>query len=158
MIEDLADFLRATLSTDPTEDIPLSRELELQSLYLAIEARRFPKRLTVEIDVSDEAARALVPSLVTQPLAENVVRHAVAQTRNRVLLRVVGRKVAEQLHLVVYNSRPDGVPRPGGTGVGLTNVAERLNARFGDAALFDASTQADGGYAVSISLPFVAAP
>ncbi len=44
MVENLADFLRASLSLDPREDITLDREIELQSLYLAIEAVRFSDR------------------------------------------------------------------------------------------------------------------
>lgn len=158
MIEDLADFLRATLATDPAADIPLSRELELQSLYLAIERRRFPDRLHVDIDVSDEAARALVPSLITQPLTENVIRHAVAQTPHMVSLRVTGTCVGDRLRLMVSNTAPEGVSRANGTHVGLANVAERLRARYGGDASFDASPQPDGGYAVTITMPFEGRP
>src|SRR6185369_2387288 len=114
-----------------------------------------PDRLTVDIDVSGEASQALVPSLIMQPLTENVIRHAVARTHRTVSFCVVGRRVGEQLHLVVSNTSPDGPPTTGGTSVGLVNIAQRLNARYAGAASFDAGIQADGGYAVSIALPFL---
>jgi hypothetical protein len=157
MIEDLADFLRATLAVAPNEDIPLARELELQALYLAIETKRFPGRLRVEMDVSPESARALVPSLITQPLTENVIRHAVAGSRASVLLSILARREADQLHLTIANSAPDRTAEADGMNVGLTNVAERLRVRFDGACAFSAGLQPDGGFAAEIHLPFVVA-
>ena len=52
----LSTFFRATLSADPTADVPLEEEIKLQRLYLDIEQIRFPDRLTVEVDVPDGAA------------------------------------------------------------------------------------------------------
>ena len=57
MLMNLSTFFRATLSADPTADVPLAEEIKLQRLYLDIEQIRFPDRLTVEIDVPDELAR-----------------------------------------------------------------------------------------------------
>lgn len=157
MIEDLADFLRATLAVDPNEDIPLSRELDLQALYLAIEARRFPDRLRVEMDVTPESARALIPSLITQPLTENVLRHAVAASEERVLLTIIARKVEDELHLTIANSGPNGSSAKPGTRVGLVNVAERLRGRFADRSSFTAGPQPGGGFAAVLRMPFVGA-
>jgi two-component system LytT family sensor kinase len=157
MIEDLADFLRATLAVAPNEDITLSRELELQALYLAIETKRFPGRLRVEMDVSPESARAMVPSLITQPLTENVIRHAVAGSRASVLLSILARRVDDQLHLTIANSSPERGTDAKGMNVGLTNVAERLRVRFDGECSFSAGLQPDGGFAAEIHLPFVAA-
>ena len=49
----LSTFFRATLSADPTADVPLEEEIKLQRLYLDIEQIRFPDRLSVEVDVPD---------------------------------------------------------------------------------------------------------
>jgi LytS/YehU family sensor histidine kinase len=157
MIEDLSDFLRDTLALDPGEDIPLARELELQQRYLAIETRRFPRRLEVRTDVDAEAATALVPSLIIQPLTENVIRHAVATSRERIVLTIEARRFADQLHLTVTNTLSDGGPSPGGTNVGLTNVAERLRERFVGRSVFVAGAKSDGGFAAIIQIPFQAA-
>jgi signal transduction histidine kinase len=157
MVENLADFLRACLSLDPQADIPLDREIELQALYLAIEAVRFADRLEVRIDIPFEARSALVPSLVLQPLIENVVKHAVSTSRTQVTLDISARIEEGRLHVCVRNSAGDG-PGQGarGTGVGLNNVAERLRARFGEDCAFKAGPQPDGGFAVGFAIPWSA--
>ncbi len=155
MVENLADFLRAGLSLDPHEDIPLEKEIELQSLYLSIEELRFPDRLKVEIDVPEDVRSALVPSLVTQPLVENVVRHAVATSLEPILL--VDRRAARRLEAAHHRAqqRADRRPavqqghrrRPGQYG--------RPAARaFAQDCLFLAERQGDGGFLVVIELPW----
>jgi len=155
MVENLADFLRACLSLDPQEDIPLDREIELQALYLAIEAVRFSDRLDVQIDIPDDARRALVPSLVLQPLIENVVKHAVSPSTTPVTLHVSARIEGERLRVCVRNSAGNGNGQGArGTGVGLNNVAERLQARFGEQCAFKAGPQEEGGFAVGFAVPW----
>ena len=154
MIEDLSDFLRDTLALDPSEDIRLERELELQHRYLAIEARRFPRRLEVRVDIEPGTASALVPSLILQPLTENVIRHAVATSRDPILLTIEAHRVAGQLRLIVTNTLSSGGPGAGGTKVGLANVAERLRARFDERCAFAAGPQSAGGFAAEIRIPF----
>jgi two-component system LytT family sensor kinase len=158
MVENLSDFLRATLSLDPQEDIPLEREINLQSLYLEIETLRFSDRLQVEIDLPDEVRGALVPSLITQPLTENAIRHGVARSTHPILLRIAARRAGNRLRISVRNSAPDHKVQDGvGTGIGLTNVAERLRARFGSDCTFSAAPDSEGGYAVEIDMPFLTA-
>jgi len=155
MVENLADFLRAGLSLDPHEDIPLAQEIELQSLYLSIEELRFPDRLKVEIDIPEDARAALVPSLVTQPLVENVVRHAVATSLEPILLCISARREGERLRITVRNGAPvGGGPSARGTGVGLANVGNRLRARFAQDAIFLAERQGDGGFLVVMEIPW----
>ena len=153
MIEDLSDFLRDTLTLDPNEDISLARELELQQRYLAIEMRRFPRRLDVRIDVDPETAKALVPSLIVQPLTENVIRHAVANSRNQILLTIQARRIGDLLQLTISNSLSRHYASVGGTNVGLANVAERLGARFEGRSTFTAGPR-PGGFEAVIHIPF----
>jgi hypothetical protein len=158
MVENLGDFLRASLSLDPQDDIPLERELHLQSLYLDIEMLRFGERLQVAIDAPEETRSALVPSLITQPLAENVVRHAVANSTRPIHFVIEARREGDRLRLTARNSGPDGVSRcTPGTGIGLGNVAARLQARYGFGSSYSAERQADGGFAVVLTMPFIEA-
>ncbi|HWK35735.1 sensor histidine kinase, partial [Sphingomonas sp.] len=156
MVENLSDFLRAGLAIDPNEDIPLTREIELQSLYLAIETERFPDRLTVAIDLPADARRALVPSLIIQPIVENAVRHAVATSTAPVTLHIEARAEAGRLKLCVRDSGGNGAAarsRSSGTGVGLRNVAERLATRYGEDCDFVAGPDPDGGFVTRFAIP-----
>ena len=160
MVENLSDFLRAGLAIDPSEDIPLAKEIELQSTYLAIEAVRFPNRLDVAIDVPNAVRGVLVPSLIVQPLVENAVRHAVAVSTGRVSLTIAAHAEGKRLRIRVRDSGANmgtGGEAPRrvvpGTGVGLANVAERLKTRYGDDCGFAAGRLPDGGFEVTFAIP-----
>src|SRR4051812_18107120 len=75
MLVNLAAFVRATLTSEPSGMIPLGEEIGLQRLYLAIEQVRFEERLKVEIALPDALGEARVPALILQPLVENAIRH-----------------------------------------------------------------------------------
>lgn len=156
MVENLSDFLRAGLALDPNEDIPLSKEIELQSTYLAIEAVRFPNRLVVAIEVPEPVRNVLVPSLIIQPLVENAVRHAVATSTSPVRLTIAAHAEGNRLRVVVRDSGGNGAGKrraTPGTGVGIANVAERLRTRYGEDCDFVAGKTQDGGFRVSFAVP-----
>jgi sensor histidine kinase YesM len=159
MLENLADFLRATLKLDAEKEISLRQELALQSLYLDVEQVRFPNRLRVTTDVPNELLDVLVPSLITQPLIENCVKHSVAQSTEAVRLTIAAREVGGKLELRVGDigcNAPGRAPR--GTGVGLDNVARRLELHFGAEARFEAGAATDGGFEAVITVPIRRTP
>ena len=154
MVENLSDFLRISLELEPHEDIMLAREIDLQGLYLGIETLRFPDRLKVAIDIPDELRRALVPSLITQPLIENAVKYSVARSSNPVTLSVSA--AAKQGKLVIDIADEGGDVRStpsSGTGVGLANVRSRLETRFGGDHDLRTSVTPAGGFVVTIVMP-----
>ena len=68
MVNRLSDFLRYSLDKDPIRKVPLIQEIEVLELYLEIEKVRFEERLTVTWDIDELTNKALVPSLILQPL------------------------------------------------------------------------------------------
>ena len=159
MILKLSTFFRSSLSLDPSADVTLAEEIALQSLYLDIERVRFPKRLKVEIDVPADLENARLPALILQPVVENAIKYGVSPTREKVVLRIVAREAGPgRFTLAVSNNgkTASAKPRggtPHGTGVGLGNVCERLDARFGKAAQCQYGPLEGGGYQVVMTLP-----
>jgi hypothetical protein len=153
MVENLSDFLRAGLALDPAEDLTLERELELQSLYLAIEAIRFADRLQVEMDLPDALRDVRVPSLILQPLVENAVKHGVARSDEPVAVAIVARQEGERLILTVRNGVHGAPCKAGGTGIGLINAVRRLELRYGEECDFHAGLENDHSFVVSFSIP-----
>jgi LytS/YehU family sensor histidine kinase len=137
--------------------VTLAEEIALQRLYLDIEKVRFPRRLKVEIDIPPELESARLPALILQPIVENAIKYAVSPARDKVILRITAREIdPARLHVEISNSStttltPDA--RPDGTGVGLTNVSQRLAARFDGDASCEFGPTADGGYRVAMTLP-----
>lgn len=152
MVENLSDFLRAGLALDPSDDLTLEREFELQSLYLSIEAIRFPDRLRVEMDLPDALREVRVPSLILQPLVENAVKHGVARSDGPVMVAVSAAQAGDRLTLTVRNGVNGAPCKPGGTGIGLINTARRLELRYGGNCDFQGEREGDS-FVVRFSIP-----
>ena len=153
MIQTISRFYRHSLADDPTSDVPLKDEFDLQQLYLDIEAVRFPERLTCVFDLPADLADARVPGMILQPLVENSVKYAVSAVNRAVTITVAAREEFDRLVVTVSDDGP-GVPEhvEHGFGIGLANVRDRLEARFGpDIGL--TSGPVPGGYLTEIRIP-----
>jgi two-component system sensor histidine kinase AlgZ len=156
MCQLLGEFLRESLLVGSAARMPLSREVALVEQYLHIEQVRFGSRLRLDLSVAPETARAWVPPLLLQPLAENAVRHGVATRLDGGTVKVSTRRAGERVVIVVSNPR-DADTRRGGTGFGLDIVRRRLHAVWGDAAALAIESAAES-FQVSITLPFEEQP
>ena len=163
MLLALSTFFRTSLSLNPTADVTLAEEIDLQRLYLDIEMIRFPSRLKVAIDVPPELETVRLPALILQPLVENAIKYGVSPTVDVVTLTIAAAPLGDdQMLLRVTNSGGSGKPKPRGrrdsdriegTGVGLANVCQRLEARFGGKATCDYGPLDNGGFEVRLTLP-----
>jgi two-component system, LytTR family, sensor kinase len=163
MILRLSNFFRTSLSLDPQADVTLAEEIDLQQVYLEIEKVRFPRRLKVVIDIPPELLGVRLPALILQPIVENAIKYGVSASRERVLLTITARSLpGDRIEIAVVNScgAPPRKARdraaPGGTGLGLANVRDRLQARFGGAADCHFGALDDGGFQVVMRLPVTA--
>jgi len=160
MLLALSTFFRSSLSLDPAADISLAQEIDLQRLYLEIEKTRFPDRLQVEIEVPDELQSARLPALILQPIVENAIKYGVSKTRNKVLIRIMAEQVGDgRMAITISNQLVNGKKNElpaathEGTGLGLANVIERLETRFGSKADCRFGPMTGGGYKVTLRMP-----
>jgi two-component system, LytTR family, sensor histidine kinase AlgZ len=130
----LSDFLRKTLGLGERASISWREELELARTYLEVEQVRFGARLQVEMQVDDACADCQVPPLVLQPLIENAIKHGIATMVEGGTVRLEGHVENGNLAVRVENSFDPEAPSPRRHGLGLRNVRNRLETRFGDAA------------------------
>jgi hypothetical protein len=160
MLLALSTFFRTSLSLDPSADVTLAEEIDLQRLYLDIEMARFPDRLTVEIDVPQDLAQARLPALLLQPIVENAIKYGVSKSRKAVVIRIEARRSDSNRMTLEISNRPkhggkDELPAATheGTGLGLLNVRQRLEARWGGRASCRYGRMATGGFKVSLTMP-----
>jgi len=160
MLLALSTFFRTSLSLDPSADVSLAEEIDLQRLYLDIEMARFPDRLTVEIDVPPELEQARLPALLLQPIVENAIKYGVSKSRKAVLIRIEARHLDNHRMVLEISNRlkhggKDELPvaTHEGTGLGLANVCQRLEARWATRASCRFGPMASGGYKVSLTMP-----
>lgn len=153
----LADFLRMTLGLGEKAIVPLCEELELLQRYLAIEKVRFGSRLQIEMQISDHAQSCLVPPLILQPLVENAVVHGIANLPEGGTVRLAAECNGGRLLFTLVNSVDPDAPSPRKGGLGLRNVRQRLETRYGkDAAI--TVTAEEETFRVTLSLPAEIAP
>ncbi|HEY6917473.1 MAG TPA: histidine kinase, partial [Allosphingosinicella sp.] len=154
----LADFLRSSLTADPTAHVPLEDEIATVEAYLEIERVRCGERLRIAITIPDELADAGVPNFILQPLVENAIKYGVAPHRLNVTVTIDCAVEEGRLRLRVEDRIEGAAPtagsraHPPSTGVGLANVGKRLALDYGgDASLF--TERLENGFRAEIRLP-----
>ena len=158
MVTRLSSFLRYSLDNDPMQKITLQQELTALQLYLDIEKVRFEDRLNLELDISDEAAQAMIPSLLLQPLVENAIKYGIARSEEGGTLRIAAKVFAGDLLIQLSDDGPgcnlEQGHIPNGKGVGLRNTRERLAELYGHEHGFRLSKTEPHGLTISIRIPF----
>ena len=158
MVSKLSDFLRYTLNTDPIKKVPLEQELHALKLYLDIERVRFDERLKVNIDVSEQAKQALVPSLILQPIIENAIKYAIAHLSEGGVIDIKAQVFANELLLEVGDNGPGTELENGklvnAQGVGIANTKDRLKTLYENNYSFVLSHNTPSGLKVNLRVPF----
>lgn len=154
-ISDLGDLLRQSLKQQKGFLISLEEELMFIDKYLEIECLRHQDRLTYQREVSNESLVCQVPAFILQPLVENALIHGIAQTEKNGVILVKTHCLNGTLQVEITDNGI-GLPRHFSikeSGIGLSNVVERLRYIYGDQ--FDLNLQAseEGGTRVTLSIP-----
>jgi len=152
----LSDIFRYSLQTNKIL-IPLSDEIKIVKAYLEIERLRLGPRLQTNIQVDRDAEQILIPVLSVQPLVENAIKHGLARCPREGWLRLSATMAKGDLRVVVEDSGSGPAanvsPDPStGTGLGLANVARRLQLCFGPGARLNMD-QGEFGTRVGFSVP-----
>ena len=153
----LSDFLRYTLDNDPMSRVTLGSELGAIDLYLEIEKVRFGDRLVIERTIESPAEKALVPSLILQPLIENAIKYAISPCEDGGTLRISARVQRGMLVMQLSDTGPglgNGKSDHKSSGVGLKNTRERLQQLYGDDQAFTLAPNEPSGLIITINLPF----
>lgn len=157
LVVKLGDLLRMTFKSEGRERIPVADELSLLSLYLEIERVRFPDRLRVTVGADPNAADALIPTLVTQPLAEAVLAHGVSRRVIPASIAVSAHVDDGRLRVSVRDDAPGSDPpleRPAEEPRAFTEVRERVGHLYGGSGALDWTVLSPGGgLAATLAIP-----
>lgn len=157
----LGGLLRASLTHASRPLVTLGEELTFLDDYLAIESARFEDRISVAVRADDDLLGVMVPAFVLQPLVENAIRHGVAPRVSGGHVEVSATSSGDQLRLRVADT---GVGLAHGwdfqrdAGVGLRNIASRLEHLYGRTDAMRITPLDSGGVAVEIDLPLRGTP
>jgi tetratricopeptide (TPR) repeat protein len=110
-LTDFSTLMRAVLENSEKDFIPLSREIELISLYLKLEHARFKEKFDYTFEVADniDIDAFEIPPMLLQPYIENAVWHGLRYKKNKGLLEVkLAQKDTQTLLITITD---DGIGR-----------------------------------------------
>jgi two-component system LytT family sensor kinase len=156
MILKLSSILRRLLRKHESM-ARLRDELEFIDDYLAIELVRFGDKLRFERDIDPATLDMFIPSMLLQPLVENSVKHGLSNKVEGGTIRIETHVAAGRLHLKIED---DGVGIPEhklarmlDSGIGVSNVRERLRVLFGSDYRMWIDSQPGSGTRIAIEFP-----
>ena len=156
MILKLSNILRRLLRKHESM-ARLRDELEFIDDYLSIELVRFGEKLRFERDIDPNTLDMLIPSMLLQPLVENCVKHGLGNKVEGGTIRIETRLAGDRVHIRVED---DGVGIPEHklarmleSGIGVSNVSERLKVLFGANHRMWIDSQPGNGTRIAIEFP-----
>lgn len=158
MIDRLADYLRASiprLRSDGSALSTVAGQADAVRAYLGLMAARMP-RLHPVIDVPADLAHARCPPLMLISLAENAVKHGVEPKMGAATVRFAAARDAADAQRLLLIIEDDGIgfgDATSGSGIGLSNIRERLAQLYRGRAELRLSARSGGGVIATLSLP-----
>lgn len=150
MLDQLNDFLRATLAASRASEHSLKAEFDRLKDYLELMQVRMGARLSFSLELPPALAHVPVPALILQSLIENAIVHGLEPKVEGGHMTISAVQMGQQLVLTVSDNGLGFDAAQSHEGFGLTQVRERLQSRYGAQATIELiahradSTPADG--------------
>jgi hypothetical protein len=157
MQRSLIQYLRAVLPQmrDSNLTTNLGREVDMVTAYLDLLKMRMEERLTVDIAIPDGLRSAAFPPMMLQSMVENAIKHGLECKPEGGTLRVSAEVAHNKLRVTVADDGVGfGVMPSNGTGLGLTNIRERLKLLHGEAGQLHIAANSPSGVIATIEVPY----
>jgi hypothetical protein len=157
IIDNLVEYLRATIpelrSDGSCSQVKLGSQMLAIRAYLGVIKFRIP-RLSFEVEFDPALSELFIPPLMLISLVENAVKHGIELKKGPVHIDVKAEvDDQEKLVLTVRDNGLGFTNVTSGTGIGLTNIRERLKQLYKDHAALTLETNDESGVTARIILP-----
>ena len=167
MTEALAKLFRISLNKG-NEEILLKKELEHVKNYLIIQSMRYADKFTYDIQTEGHVENCHVIKLIIQPIVENCIYHGIKKKRGsgHISIRAFQQKknliikvsddgcgMTEEIRSKILSDEiePENIS---GSGIGVRNVNERIQLRFGKEYGIFYESEEGKGTTVTYVLPY----
>jgi hypothetical protein len=159
MQKNLIAYLRAALPQMREGTATLGKEVSLCRSYLEILKVRMEDRLQFALNVPAGLLSAKFPPMMLPTLVENAIKHGLEPKPEGGSLTVAADVANGELRVTVADTGLGfGAADQPGTGVGLSNIRERLAALYGGTARLSIEANAPSGTIVRIEVPYALEP
>lgn len=156
-IADLSDFLREILYNSDAKFIPLHKELTVLEYFINIVNVRFSDHLKIEKEIDPDLLNIHIPAMILQPIVENSIKHGYSYDHTDLEIKLSILKQNGSILLKVENNGKQITENSEeliNSGVGLSNLKERLYNLYGDSHTFIMRNKLDGtGVETLIQIP-----
>ncbi|MFC4159652.1 sensor histidine kinase [Chitinimonas lacunae] len=153
----LIRFLRGSMASLRAEITNLNEEKKLISAYLDIMKVRMGARLDYHIDFPESLGWQLIPPTMLITLVENAIKHGLEPKPSGGRIDISAQVEHGQLRLTVADTGR-GFSDIGGTGVGLSNIRERLALTYGKRASLELEENEPEGFIAHIVITLPESP
>jgi signal transduction histidine kinase len=149
----LIAFLRGGLSGLREEFTTLEREFMMAKSYLEIMKTRMGQRLDFKLELPPDLANQSVPPAMLISLVENAIKHGLETLPDGGRIGLAARRSHDQLIIQVKDTGRGSGVLVSNSGVGLTNIRERLQAIYGEQASLELTENLPTGFIATLSFP-----
>jgi signal transduction histidine kinase len=154
MLGHLITYLRHSLPRTDTAPSSLGEEVERARAYLEILKLRMGPRLQLQIEVPRHLLALPFPTMMLQTLVENAIKHGLEPRTAGGTVWILAREVEDKVAVTVADDGQGFSDKTrGGTGIGLSNVRERLRLAYGSEAALSVVANFPSGVAATITVP-----
>ncbi|MET9853003.1 histidine kinase [Streptomyces sp. NPDC006450] len=163
LLLEFADFTRYSFRRHG-EFTTLAEELRSIEQYLALAGARFGERLKLTLQVAPEVLPVALPFLCLQPLVENAVKHGLEDSTEECRITIAARDAGAEALITIEDNGVGmdpallrrilaGEHAGSSSGIGLTNVDERLRQVYGDGHGLVIETGVGAGMKITVRIP-----
>ena len=167
IVQRISRYFRSITLNTTHQFITVQQEFDNLQDYTEIYRFIHGDGLKTIFSARETARNAMIPTMILQPIVENALHYGLrsqdedsevrihAYAKNGKLFITVkdrGRGLTPEQTESIQSGQP--LSRSGHTGIGLTNVRERLQLIYGDSSSITLRNRENGGVKVTIEIPF----
>jgi LytS/YehU family sensor histidine kinase len=145
-VQELSKLLRHVLYDNQTTFVPLEKEVEFLSNYIALMKIRLPKNVTVDVNFEDVNRKdILIAPLIFISLIENAFKHGISPVEDSSINISVSTSITGEVVCDIQNSNhPKNEHDKSGSGIGLEQVRKRLELLYPGKYIWNNGVVEDG--------------
>lgn len=167
IVQHISRYFRSITKNTTNQFITVQQEFDSLKDYTEIYRFIHGEKLRTTFSARENVRDAMIPTMILQPIVENALHYGLRNQSEESEVRIHAYARNNKLILTVKDSGPglqqeqmEGLlsgqtpSRNAHTGIGLSNVRERLNLIYGTESGIFLCNQEEGGLKVTVEIPF----